>query len=110
MAPTPRLQDLVAAVDAQDPGGDADAHLGAAVRMAGDLRTLGDELVDHYVHAARAAGRSWTDIGDVLGISRQGAQQRFASPATRRVEPWPRGFGPDAQAVFADAVDEARNL
>lgn len=29
------------------------------------------------VRAARDAGASWTDIGDVYGLTKQGAQQRF---------------------------------
>jgi hypothetical protein len=30
------------------------------------------------VHAARAAGDSWTVIGAALGVSKQAAQQRFS--------------------------------
>lgn len=30
-----------------------------------------------YVSAAREDGASWTEIGKVIGISRQAAQQRF---------------------------------
>ena len=30
-----------------------------------------------YVQVARAEGASWTEIGKVLGISKQAAQQRF---------------------------------
>jgi hypothetical protein len=35
----------------------------------------------HTLRQARAAGASWTQIGDALGISRQAAQQRW-SPTT----------------------------
>lgn len=30
-----------------------------------------------YVNVARKEGASWTEIGKVIGISRQAAQQRF---------------------------------
>lgn len=30
-----------------------------------------------YVNLARIEGASWTEIGKILGISRQAAQQRF---------------------------------
>ncbi len=35
--------------------------------------------VELAVAAARAEGRSWSAIGDVLGISRQSAYERFSS-------------------------------
>jgi hypothetical protein len=109
MADAPRPAQLVAAIEREHPGGDVGARLEAALRVAAELRAVGDEVVDHYVHAARGEGRSWTEIGEVLGVTKQGAQQRFAAPAAP-VEPWPAGFGADAQAVFAHAVDEASRL
>lgn len=33
--------------------------------------------VDRAVAVCRAEGLSWTEIGEILGISRQGARQRF---------------------------------
>ena len=107
---TPQPGHLVAAIEREHPGSDVGARLEAALRVAADLRAVGDEVVDHYVHAARGEGRSWAEIGDVLGISKQGAQKRFAAPAAAPLEPWPAGFGPDAQAVSAHAVEQARAL
>jgi len=106
MAEVPQLTQLVRAIDRQHPASDPNARLEAAVHTAAELRAVGDELVDHCVNAAREAGRSWTDIGEVLGISKQGAQKRFTPP----VEPWPGGFSASAQAVVAQAVEEARAL
>ena len=37
----------------------------------------GDNLVGHFVDAARGVGLSWTRIGTVLGVSKQAAQQKF---------------------------------
>jgi hypothetical protein len=48
-------------------------RIGSASEKA---RAAGTELRD-AVTAARAAGRSWAEIGTVLGISKQAAQQRF---------------------------------
>lgn len=40
--------------------------------------------------AARAAGRTWSDIGALYGLSKQGAQQRFKrSDPARRGRPRP---------------------
>lgn len=36
-----------------------------------------DEEIAKEVHRLRAAGVSWTVIGGALGVSRQGARQRF---------------------------------
>jgi ATP-dependent Clp protease ATP-binding subunit ClpA len=41
-----------------------------------------EELLEHYVGAARAANVSWTLIGGRFGVSKQGARQKFA----RRLE------------------------
>jgi hypothetical protein len=59
----------------------------AALRAARDLRTLIDAAERDAVHQARQAspaigggilpGRSWSEIGDCLGVSKQAAQQRF---------------------------------
>jgi hypothetical protein len=57
-----------------------------------DLRRLGLALralakaqreVDHAVGDARTKGRSWAEIGLVLGISRQAARERYGEPATQ---------------------------
>lgn len=57
-----------------------------------DLRRLGVALralaehqreVDEAVAAARANGRSWAEIGLVLGITRQAARERYGQPAAR---------------------------
>jgi Clp amino terminal domain, pathogenicity island component len=53
-------------------------QIGAAERIAGELSVLGDSLVGFFVEMARAEGCSWTDIGAPRGLSRQGAQQRYA--------------------------------
>lgn len=45
--------------------------------------------LEAQVRLARAEGRSWTEIGDALGITRQGARQRY-----RHVE---AGIDPDAE-------------
>jgi hypothetical protein len=45
-----------------------------SARVAGAL----DKLQRHLVKQARSSGRSWTEIGESLGISKQSAWQRFA--------------------------------
>src|SRR3954469_4901423 len=69
-------EDVVARVQGDDPL----RRLSAAVLTAEDVRDRADELLDRFVAAARAAGRSWTEIGAVLGVTKQAAQQRFVVP------------------------------
>lgn len=52
--------------------------LETAVIVAGEASRAADALVEHYVGAARAAGVSWTVIGERLGVSKQAARQKFA--------------------------------
>jgi len=49
------------------------------------LRDLADDQreVDEAVAAARGNGRSWGEIGLVLGTSRQAARERYGQPAAR---------------------------
>jgi hypothetical protein len=68
----------------EDGSGDA--------RDAVDLRAIGEALIaadegrlPAAVAAARAAGRSWTEIAAVLGTSREAAQERFAGEFTREL-------------------------
>ena len=103
----PDVNNLTARIDAREARGSSLERLGAAVAIAGDLREVGELVVDRYVHAARADGRSWSQIGEVLGVSKQAAQQRFvAEPLTA---PLP-GLSEAASEVVGRAVEEARLL
>lgn len=42
-------------------------------------------LTEQAVTAARAAGASWTEVGAVLGVSRQAAHERFGAARGRKV-------------------------
>jgi hypothetical protein len=49
----------------------------AALRgLADQLRALENKIADK-VRLARAAGASWTQIGREVGMTKQGAQQRW---------------------------------
>ena len=106
----PPVDALVAAVDATDT--DELERVGVAVAMADELGSLGDEVVDHFVTAARQAGCSWAQIGARIGVSKQAAQQAFASTAPRRSRFGRRHgrWSDEAGLVLKAAVDEARAL
>jgi Clp amino terminal domain, pathogenicity island component len=82
MIPMPaRLDDLIAAVRAQEPAGTPLTDVSTAVVVAGQLGELADHLIGHFVDQARRAGASWTDIGRAMGVTKQAAQQRFVPRA-----------------------------
>jgi ATP-dependent Clp protease ATP-binding subunit ClpA len=72
------VRELIERVQQRSGSTDPLALLAAAVTMAAETGAAADALVEHYVSAARAAGLSWTLIGERLGVSKQAARQRFA--------------------------------
>lgn len=110
MKPPIALDELSRAVEERSHTDAPLARLRAAVETAEQLHELGDELLDRFVGEARASGSSWTEIGALLGVSRQAAQQRFVA---RRAIPdgaWPERFTGAAQRAIADGAEEARAL
>jgi len=117
-----KLTELITAVRehaAEDPL----ARLEAASAASEELAAMGDALVTHFVEGAREAGASWTHIGGALGVSKQGAQQRFAyrpdvlrelarRARARRVAELPllQRFTLRARRSILAAADEARRL
>lgn len=104
-----RFDDLVKAVaagEAKTPRGE----LERAVEVAADVARIADDVVDHFVERARTAGCSWAEIGAVLGVSRQGAQQRFGGFANsdRHCKHLEAPLTPRARRALRQANREAR--
>lgn len=77
--PADRAQALGSAILAGlDGDEDAQDHL-EIVRRTAQAAVDVEMLMHQAVHAARAAGHSWSTLGAELGMSRQAAQQRFGS-------------------------------
>jgi hypothetical protein len=60
-----------------------DHHLDE-LREAAGYRELAEAMIVAAALGARANGATWLEIGDALGISHQGARQRFMDLARRR--------------------------
>ena len=86
-------------LDPADPGD----HL-ALVSRAAAAEALARDLLQQAVGAARGSGHSWAAIGDQLGLSRQGVQQRFGGRTTTDDTSEYRWLGP------VTAFDELREL
>src|SRR5579864_6320963 len=98
MPPAPTLSELIRTVRADAAGDDALELLAQASRTVGELEEVGDALLGHFVDQCRRAGRSWSEISRVLGVTKQAAHKRFsvAAPAFER-------FTPRARAVLESA-------
>lgn len=85
-------------------------QLAGARELADRLRARGDELLDHYVDAARAAGASWSEIGCTLGTSKQAAHERFGALGDPSPGQPPFGLTGTAADVLSAAAGRAREL
>jgi ATP-dependent Clp protease ATP-binding subunit ClpA len=78
----PTLDDLTAQVTAGAGTGDSLDQLDAAITLAAQLSNRADAVVDFFVARARGDGRTWTEIGARLGVSKQAARKRFTDTVT----------------------------
>lgn len=76
----------------------------AAVAAARNLSQLADDLLRAAVERGRATGRTWQEIGEVLGTTRQAAFQRFGRPLD------PRTGAPMADNILPGAAARATAL
>jgi hypothetical protein len=105
MAPAPQLTELIATVDADAASTDPLARLSTASTIAAELTDTSDALVGHYVDQCRAAGRTWAEISEALGVSKQAAHKRYSM--------LPRDlnrFTTRARDAISHSVDAARGL
>lgn len=110
MTLVPPFDTLVNALDTTEP--QPLDRVRAAVELADELGALGDQLVTHYVEAARGSGCSWAQIGAQLGVSKQAAQQAFVAPTPRKSRfggrlphrRWSAGAGLVLKASVAEAA------
>jgi Clp amino terminal domain, pathogenicity island component len=105
------LQELIA--DVEESSDDPLERLEAASALKDEIEHVADELLDHFVKEARAAGCSWTQIGGCLGVTRQAAQQRQGGLIGRLVQGLAQGkfqrFTPRARAAVIAAQTAARD-
>ncbi len=71
------LDDLIELVNQRAQNDNGQARLTEASALSQEINALTDQLLDYFVQQARESGLSWSQIGLQLGVSKQGAQQRF---------------------------------
>ena len=104
----PSLDALITTVETTAPADSPLARLATARGLAETLRARSDELLDHYVDAAREAEHSWTEIGTTLQVTNQAAQQRYVALTPPAPGDLPSGLQGAAAAAFLAASETAR--
>ena len=94
------LDGLIRQVQAASPS--TLAQLEFAAHRARDLADLGDSLLNHFVDRCRKDGKTWAEIGEHLGVTRQAAQKRFVDGSVTFER-----FTDRARLAVARANDEA---
>ncbi len=72
------------------------------VRRARDVDVLAEQVLKLCVQQCRDAGHTWQEIGDLLGVTRQAAFQRFGKPIDPRT-----GEPMDKTVHMTDAAERA---
>jgi hypothetical protein len=115
------LAALITEVEQRSSSDEPLDRLAAASLRHDELTDRADELLDHFVQAARGAKCSWAQIGEVLGVTKQAAQQRHGRWQLQNLPDLMRGwrgkrpglfqrFTPRARNVVVDAQEAARSL
>jgi ATP-dependent Clp protease ATP-binding subunit ClpA len=85
MTPPPALQELIETVRQDSPSDDLLDLLVTASSTVAQLEDLNDALLGHFVDRCRRAGRSWSEISNALGVSKQAVHKRFSGALAGRV-------------------------
>ncbi|MET8809047.1 DUF3887 domain-containing protein [Streptomyces sp. NPDC004546] len=72
------------------------------VRRSRDVDSMAEQLLKLCVQQSRDAGHTWQEIGDLLGVTRQAAFQRFGKPIDPRT-----GQPMDKTVHMTDAAERA---
>jgi ATP-dependent Clp protease ATP-binding subunit ClpA len=115
MAPPPTLQELIEIVR-RDAGSDQPLdQLVAAAAAAAQLEETTDALLGHFVDRCRRDGRSWTEISNALGVTKQAVHKRFAPALAAHIaaatpNPTFERFTDRARHVVASSQQAATSL
>lgn len=107
---TRSVDDLVTAARTLGEALASDSDALSAISVAVKLRQAAEAVVPQVVDNARACGHTWQEIGDILGISRQAAFQRFGHPTDPRTgKPMNKSPLPGAEKRATEVFEQLRN-
>lgn len=76
---TARIIDVAAATTQTELFGDQDATARAAILASMAVVAAAEQHLIETVQHQRRMGATWAELGEILGTSRQAAQQRFGA-------------------------------
>ncbi len=104
MTPPPTLQELIETVR-HDAGSDQPLdQLVVAAAAAAQLEETTDALLGHFVDRCRRDGRSWAEISNALGVTKQAVHKRFAPALAAHI------FAATPSPTFERFTDRARHV
>jgi hypothetical protein len=106
----PSVDDLAERVRVREREQSPAARLQVAIELGRELNDAADALIERFVAEARAAGMSWTEIGQLFGTSKQAAQKRYGATAAEGNGGWPGRWAPGARHALDQASEQAREL
>ena len=110
------LQDAIQWVDNETANADSLLRLETASALVQGLAEIGDAALGYFVDKAHDDGRSWSEIGKALGMSKQGAQQKHMvrvsfgpnAPTLEHLTPRPRERGQRSSADRPELASQLR--
>jgi hypothetical protein len=103
------LDSLIAEVEERSSSDEPLDRLSSAALRHEELAEQADQLLDHFVQAARETKCSWAQIGEVLGVTKQAAQQRHGRWQPRRTTDLIKGWLGKRPGLFQRFTPRARN-
>jgi hypothetical protein len=97
MNPPPTLDELIRLVQTDSPSDSPLDQLATAATTINTLNDTGDAVLGHFVDRSRGAGHTWTEISNVLGVTKQAVHKRFSFTAA-------------TAPTFERFTDRARNV
>lgn len=104
MTPPPTLQELIETVRHDAGSSEPLDQLVAAAGAAAQLEESTDALLGYFVDRCRRDGRSWTEISNALGVTKQAVHKRFAPALAAHI------FAATPAPTFERFTDRARHV
>jgi len=109
MSPPPTLDELIRTVQTDAPSDNPLDQLATAATTINLLTETGDSVLGHFVDKCRGSGHTWTEISQVLGVTKQAVHKRFSLTAGS-IGPTMERFTDRARHVLKQARNEADDL
>jgi ATP-dependent Clp protease ATP-binding subunit ClpA len=104
MTPPPTLQELIETVRLDADSDQPLDQLVTAAAAAAQLEETTDALLGYFVDRCRRDGRSWSEISNALGVTKQAVHKRFAPALAAHI------FAATPSPTFERFTDRARHV